>query len=267
MYYQGIDHPDREPSRNRFCDPKRKSKFTEEVAKDVQNGDLYFMGRSTAAMRYFVPVEQGEHGTAEDEEGVLLCVTHQFNKRWPDLPGKWEPYDGGGNLVIKVPRAADSDIPYEALSAIESALYYTPLGRAVGHDAMRPLALSLLKTFGIERDDIRSTFTVDPKSEKQAKDALRDLLTYAPSTGYHDKIGKLGAKVDNVGFAKDEDEYVALVDGDSDGFGGEGRGKALPLMSQPVFYAVLGGKHEARGFQARIDALMEAVGLTEEDMR
>ena len=57
----------------------------------------------------------------------------------------------------------------------------------------------------------------------------------------------------------------------TDGFGTErehGRGsECLPLMSQPVFYGVLGYKGNGRSFQGRITRLMEAIGLTEDDLR
>ena len=266
MYFTGIDHPNNEPSRNKHASKERKSKFTEKVAESVVDGDLYFSMRSPAHQRFYVPVEKGEHG--QDEDG-LLCVTHQFRKPFPDLAGRWHEYESGGNLVITV-RSTEGDITYAALNAIESALYRTPLGRAIGHDAIRPLAKSLMKTFGIERDDdFESTFTVDPVAERMAQDALRDLLTYAPEGGYDERLGEIGAEYDNVGFAKDAVEYTSVINGESDGFGNpdHASGKALPLMSQPVFYAVLGGKHEARGFQGRIDALMQAVGLEEEDLR
>ena len=266
MYFTGIDEPDNEPRRNKYAAKDRKSKFTEKVAETVVDGDLYFSQRSAGHQRFYVPVENGEHGL---EEGGLLCVTHIFKKPFPDLDGRWSTYDGGGNLVIKI-RDADGDLAYTALDAIESALYRTPLGRAVGHDAVRPLAKSLMKTFGIERDeDFRSTFTVDPVAERMAQDALRDLLTYAPEGGYDERLGEIGAEYDNIGFAKDAVEYTSVINGESDGFGNtdHASGNALPLMSQPVFYAVLGGKHEARGFQGRIDALMQAVGLEEEDLR
>jgi hypothetical protein len=270
MYYKGIDHPDNEPQRTKFSE--KKSKFTEAVAKDVTDGDLYFSMRTPAHQRFYVPVEAGEHGL---ETAGLICVTHQFTKRFEDLPGKWEAYDGGGNLVIKVNQSGDRDIVFEAMRAIESALYHTPLGRAVGHDALRGMAQSLCKTFGIDRKDAfdsygesASRFVVNSDQEVAAQDALRDLLTFAPEGGYVAEIGEIGAKADGVGFAENADQYGYLVNGDSDGFGGESRtkGEPLPFLSQPVFYAVLGYKGNGRGFQSRINALCEAVGLDPEDL-
>jgi hypothetical protein len=266
-YFQGIDTPDTEPRRNRYAEAKRKSKFTEDVAKTVVDGDVYLSLRSPAHQRFYVPVEVGEHGVSEDG---LLCVTHQFRQPFPDIKGRWHPYDGGGNLVIKVRGTDDDSIAYEALNAIESALYQTPLGRAIGHDAVRPLAKSLMKTFGIERDDsFRSTFTVDVAGEKQARDALRDLLNFAPESGYNELLGTIGAEADGVGFAENREQYAYLINGKSDGFGGKARtyGEVLPFLSQPVFYAVLGYKGNGRSFQSLLDALMEAVGLTEDDLR
>jgi hypothetical protein len=270
-YFKGIDTPDREPSRNRFADPKRKSKFTEKVAGTVVDGDLYFSLRSNATQRFYVPVEKGEHG---QEESGLLCVTHQFRQPFPDIDGRWHAYDGGGNLVIKVRKAADDDLVFEAMQAIEQALYVTPLGRAVGRDALRAMAESLCKTFGIEDQDAfnrygesASTFTVNPHAEKLAQDALRDLLTFAPEGGYAEELGAIGAEADGVGFASDGVAYASLINGESDGFDGDGEGQPLPFLSQPVFYAVLGYKGNGRAFQARIDALKQAVGLTEDDLR
>jgi hypothetical protein len=276
MYFRGIDHPDREPTRNRFSTEDRKSKFTEKVAKTVVDGDLYFSMRSNAAERFYVPVEPGEHGIAEDSEGTLLCVTHRFRKQFDDLPGKWEAYDGGGNLVIKVNKAADGDIVFEAMRAVESALYHTPLGRAVGRDALRNMAESLCKSFGIDREDAfesygkaKSRFQVNTDQEVAAKDALRELLTFAPESGYDERLGEIGADADGVGFAENAEQYAMVINGQSDGFGGKARkyGEALPFLSQPVFYAVLGYKGNGRAFQSRIDALMEAVGLDEDDLR
>ncbi len=266
-YFQGIDHPDNEPRRNRYAEAKRKTKFTEDVAKTVADGDLYLSLRAPAHQRFYVSVDKGEHGV--DQDG-LLCVTHQFRQPFPDIKGRWHEYDGGGNLVIKVRSMTEDGIAYHALDAIESALYRTPLGRAIGHDAVRPLAKSLMTTFGIERDDnFRSTFTVDMDTEKMAKDALRDLLLYAPEGGYVEELGAIGAEHDGVGFAENAEEYANLINGDSDGFGGDAhkQGEPLPFLCQPVFYAVLGSKGDGRSLQARIDALMEAVGLTEDDLR
>ena len=270
MYYRGIDDPDTEPRRNKHAAAERKSKFTEAVAKTVVDGDLYFSQRSLAHQRFYVPVEKGEHGM---KEGGLICVTHKFEKPFPDLDGRWKPYDGGGNLVIKVRRADDESIAYEAMEAIEQALYRTPLGRVIGRDALRTQAESLAKAFGLNvwwdgDEDRRSTFTVDYEAEKLAKDALRDLLTYAPETGYDKRLGEIGAEHDGVGFAQDAEEYANLLNGFSDGFGTkhEGGREPLPLMSQPVFYAVLGYKGFGRSFQSRIDALMQAVGLHEDDL-
>jgi hypothetical protein len=266
MYHKGIDEPDTEPRRNRYCDQKRKTAFTEEVAETVVDGDLYFSQRSPAHARFYVPIEAGEHGMTE---AGLLCVTHKFEKPFPDLKGRWKPYDGGGNLVIKLNKA-DGDITFAALRAIEGALYATPLGRAVGRDTLRGMAESLCTTFGIniDLDEERSTFTVDPDTEKRAKDALRDLLRYAPEGGYDERLGEIGADADGVGFAADAGEYTQLINGHTDGFGNAdaGQGNPLPFLCQPVFYAVLGYKGNGRSLQARINALMEAVGLTDEEI-
>jgi hypothetical protein len=266
MYHKGIDHPDNEPRRNQFCDPKRKTSFTEEVAETVVDGDLYFSMRCPASMRFYMPVEAGEHGM---EEAGLLCVTHKFEKPFPDLKGRWKPYDGGGNLVIKVDDSARGDITYTALRAIEQALYATPLGRAVGRDTLRGMAVSLCKTFGIDVDgDAAPTFTVDPDAEKLVKDALRDLLTYVPEGGYDDRLGKIGADADGVGFAKNAKKYTEVINGISDGFDKpyEKSQEPLPFLSQPVFYAVLGYKGNGRSFQARIDTLKQAIGMDEEEI-
>jgi len=264
MYFKGIDEPDSEPSRNKYCDPKRKTNFTEKVAKTVVHGDLYLSMRAPAHERFYVPVEAGEHGL---EESGLICVTHRFEKPFPDLDGRWKPYDGGGNLVIKIDRPINGDLGYEALHSIEQALYVTPLGRAVGRDTLRGMAESLCKTFGIDIDgDAQPTWTVDRDAEKLVKDALRDLLSYAPENGYAEELGSIGAEADGVGFASDGVAYASLINGESDGFDGEGSGEPLPLLSQPVFYAVMGYKGNGRAFQARINALMKAVGLTEEEI-
>jgi hypothetical protein len=270
MYFTGIDAPDTEPRRNKVAEKERKSKFTEAVAKDVVDGDLYFSQRSPSHQRFYVPIEKGEHGL---EESGLLCVTHRFEKPFPDLDGKWRAYDGGGNLVIKVRKSDDQAIVYEAMQAIEQALYRTPLGRAVGRDALRAQAESLCKAFGLDNQDAfgrygeaTSTFTVNTDEEKLARDALRELLTYAPEDAYDERLGEIGADADGVGFARDGVAYASLINGESDGFDEAREDGPLPLMSQPVFYAVLGYKGFGRSFQSRIDALMEAVGLTEDDL-
>lgn len=269
MYYKGIDIPENEPRRNKYAEKDRKSKFTEAVAKDVVDGDLYFSMRAPAHQRFYVPVEKGEHG--QDEAG-LLCVTHRFRKQFEDLPGRWEEYDGGGNLVIKVRQTADHSLIYSALEAIEMALYRTPLGRVVGRDALRAQAESLCKAFGLDREDFdqyrdaTSTFTVNTDSEELAKNALLDLLTFRPETGYDERLGEIGADADGVGFARDGVAYASLVNGESDGFDEERDGNPIPFLSQPVFYAVLGSKGEGRGFQSRIDALMDAVGVTSDEL-
>jgi hypothetical protein len=271
MYWTGIDTPDMEPRRNKHTPAERRSKFTEEEAKKVVDGDLYFSKRSPAHQRFYVPIEKGEHGK---DEGGLVCVTHKFEKPFPDIEGRWKVYDGGGNLVIKIRRSDDEAIVYEAMEAIEQALYRTPLGRVVGRDALRTQAESLCKAFGLDNEDAfgrygeaTSTFTVNTDAEALAKDALRDLLTYAPENGYDNRLGKIGADADGVGFAENGSQYAKLINGETDGFGKkQDRPEPLPLMSQPVFYAVLGYKGNGRAFQSRIDALMQAVGVTEDEL-
>ena len=271
MYYSGRTDPEAEPRHNRFRDEKRRSKFTEEVAAGVKDGDLYFDMSSAAHQRFFVPIKPGEHGLAEDAEGSLVCVTHIYVEKY----GKgWVRYDGGGNLVIKIDKHHTSDLAYAAMQAIEQALYRTPIGRVVGRDALRAQTESLMTAFGITTswrgDEIPSTFIVNGDAEALAKNALIDLLTFAPENGYDDRLGEIGADADGVGFAKDAEQYALLIDGESDGFGGKvpksRRGRALPLLSQPVFYAVLGYKGNGRSFQSRITALMEAIGLTEDEV-
>jgi hypothetical protein len=271
-YFTGIDHPDREPGRNRYTEAKRQSTFTEKVAATVKDGDLYFSKRSPAHQRFYVEVDAKDSGL--DETG-LLCVTHVFKKPWPDMDGRWEDYDGGGNLVIRIRRTDDQSLAYGAMECIEQALYRTPLGRAVGREGIRKQAESLCKAFGIELHNederIPSTFITNVESEALAKQALLDLLTFAPENGYDDRLGPIFAEADGVGFAQDAEQYVKLINGESDGFGTErehGRGsECLPLMSQPVFYGVLGYKGNGRSFQGRITRLMEAIGLTEDDLR
>lgn len=270
MYYTGISHPNDEPRRNSWREVKKRSTFTEEVAANVTDGDLYFMQSSPAATRFYVPVEP-EHGVKGAGDGELVPVTHKFVKHWDDMPGKWEPYDAGGNLVIPV-RAASEEIQFDAMRTIESALYHTRLGRAIGHDALREMARSLAEAFGI-RLDLDSyaaspgAFRTNPEQEQRAQAALKALLTFTPEGGYDPRLGGIGAEADGVGFAEDGQQYAALINGTSDGFDGEGTGAPLPLLSQPVFYAVLGYKGNGRSFQARIDELMAAVGLTEDDLR
>lgn len=271
MYFKGIAEPDSEPSRNRHAEAKRKSKFTEAVAKTVVDGDLYFSMRCPAHERFYVPVEKGEHESAEDG---LLCVTHVFRKPFEDIKGRWEAYDGGGNLVIKLGKHRDVSNPaYAARETIEQALYRTPLGRVVGRDTLYAMSKSLCTAFGLGEewgdDDTRPTYTLNDDAEALAKNALRDLLSYAPESGYDERLGEIGAEYDGVGFAENAVEYALMINGASNGFGNADNltGEPLPLMSQPVFYAALGGKGEGRGFQSRIDALMQAVGLTEEDLR
>lgn len=268
-HYTGVDHPDEEPRHNEFRAAERKSKFTEEVAKTVKFGDTYLMKRAPGAMRYYVAPD-------DDTDADLICVTHIFKPKWSGSDeGKWQEYDTVGQIVIKINDSASSP-DYSGYRAIESALWHTPLGRAIGVDGMRPLAQELAEKFGLREwgtyESSAQKFTVNVDDEARVKKALIELLRYRPENGYHGMLGELGADVDDVGFAKDAEEYELMLVGLTDGFGTKHdeknrRRHIPPVMSQPVFYAVLGGKQNGRSFQALIDELKTAVGVTDEELR
>ena len=66
------------------------------------------------------------------------------------------------------------------------------------------------------------------------------------------------------------EEYANYINGRSDGFGtkyeGRDRRKPLPLLSQPVYYAVAGSKDDGRGFKAVLRELADAIGFDPEDL-
>lgn len=272
VYYIGVMHPDEEPMRNEIA-RRLRSKFTREVAAQVVDGDLYLCSQSPAAGRFYIQADPGEHGVPEDAEtGRLLCVTHVFRTHsWQSDPhvGKWETYDGGGNIVIRIRKNRDEySKAHAARGAIESALYNTPLGRAVGLDAISKMTNELSEQFGLdpfpERGPKNSTFTLNEDANLRIKKAVESLLSWAPEGGYPDELGKIGADADGVGFARDAEEYASLINGESDGFGKRGTDEPLPLLSQPVYYAIAGSKEAGREFKARLIELMEAAGVEDD---
>lgn len=92
--------------------------------------------------------------------------------------------------------------------------------------------------------------------DAQLLQAVEDLLTWAPEGGYAQSFGEFAMTTDDARFyfAETPSEYQTLVDN------GEG-GDPLPLLSQPITYAVLGGKHSGRGFMSRVNALRRMIGL------
>lgn len=272
MYYKGIYPPDREPDRNKFASSTRRSKFTEEVAAAVQVGDLYFAQRSTGGQRYYVQVNPGEHGFPDDDEtGGLICVTHKFRLPYEGADkGKWEPYDAVGNLVIRVNTSDGDDLRYEAFRGLEYALAQTSLGRVIGWDGIKSTARELAERFGLDLDHFRSdpapTFTLDTDPLSMVRKYLLQLLRFYPERGYPGGLGKIGAKVDGVGYAQDAKEYQLLLDGESNGFGEETRRRPLPILSEPVYYLLCGGKDGGRTFRAILDDLKTAVGVKDEDV-
>lgn len=267
-HFTGTDHPDEEVRHNEYRAPERKSKFTAEVAATVKFGDTYLMRRAPGSMRYYV-------ATDDETDADLVCVTHVFKPKWEGSDeGKWQEYDTVGQIVVKI-NSHDGDPGYAGYRAIESALWHTPLGRAIGVDGMRPLAQELAEKLGLrewgEYESSTQKFTVNVDDEMRVKKALIELLNFKPDYGYDELLGKLGAKVDGVGFAQNGTEYARLLDGETDGFGNEYDKKdradrVPPVMSQPVFYAVCGGKDQGRSFQRLIDELKAAAGITEADL-
>jgi len=264
--FRGISHPKDEPGRNKYREKERRTKFTEKEAAAAEVGDYYLAMEAPGGMRYAVEVN-----------GEITVVTHQLHKKydWKESDEtEWRAYDNVENLVIKIDgRQTGGDLRFAALRSIESTLHATPIGRALGRDAMRPVVEAFARSIGCdiwhEYTESEQAFTVDTKRQGQAKDALKALLEWAPENGYDERIGELGAEVDGVGYAENAEEYVKLLDGDSDGFGGEPhedqRGEALPLLSEPVYYAVAGGKGDGRSFRSRLQDLKDAVGYDEED--
>jgi len=252
MYYTGMSEPREEARAAEFRGDK--ATFTQEMYDAAEEGDLYFMRRSTGAQRYYVP----------NAEGDLLVVTHKRGTYG------WEPYDGDGNLVISV-YDPGAEPKYAAHRAIEQALYDTSLGKAVGRDGMRGVAQSLAEKFGLDAwDDYAESdraYKVNDEENEGIKTALKELLEWSPEFGYSELLGQMGAENDGVGFAQDSKEYSKLVDGVSDGFGGKGDGKTMPLMSQPVLYAVAGSKGDGRGIWGLLTRLMEITGLDWKDVK
>jgi hypothetical protein len=261
-YYTGMSEPRTEARRAEFMGDK--ATFTQEMFDASEKGDYYFMKRSAGAQRYYVP--------NPDDPELMLVVTHKHNGY------AWEEYDGQGNLVIPVyaSGASAESLKFAALRAIEQALYDSPLGKAIGRDGMRPVAQSLAEKFGMDSWDeyVNSdrAFTVKDEDNEGIKTALKELLEWRPEGGYDERLGEIGAECDRVGFAEDADEYGKLLNGASDGFKGkpnkrDKREGAITLMSQPVLYAVAGGKDGGRGIWNRLERLMKVVGLEWEDVR
>jgi hypothetical protein len=253
-YYTGMDAPREEARRTEFRGDK--ATFTQAMYDAAEEGDLYFMKRSTGAQRYYVP----------DENGDLRVVTHKRGTY------SWELYDGDGNIVIPL-WGGDGDPKYAANRAIEQALYDSALGKAIGRDGMRGVAQSLAEKFGLdsfdEYENSDRRFHVNDEENEGIKTALIELLEWAPEHSYPEEIGNAGAEYDGVGFAEDAAEYNNLINGVSDGFGDKtkGDGKPISLMAQPVLYAVAGGKGDGRGIWGRLTRLMEVVGVTWDEVK
>jgi hypothetical protein len=139
---------------------------------------------------------------------------------------------------------------------------------------LRPLCQSLAEKFGLDSWDeyVNSdrAFHVNDEDNEGVKTALKELLEFRPEGGYLTHLGEMGAECDGVGFAENAEEYNNLINGDSDGFKGEPQGKPgkpISMFSQPVLYAVAGGKGDGRTVWGRLERLMSLVGLEWKDVR
>jgi hypothetical protein len=259
-YFTGLKDPRDEVTRTYDYGGKHPITFPKKVAETAVEGDYYFQKQSSGADRYYVPVPG-------KEETDLWVVTHVFNGY------DWDRYDGDGNVVIPVWNGG-GDAKYAAQRGIEQALYDTPLGKALGRDALRPLCQSLAEKFGLDSWDeyVNSdrAFHVNDEDNEGVKTALKELLEFRPMS-YWEYLGEMGAECDGVGFAENAEQYNRLLAGETDGFGGEphekSKGKTMPLFSQPVLYAVAGSKDDGRTVWARLERLMSLVGLEWKDVR
>jgi hypothetical protein len=268
-HYKGVRHPNEEPRSNSFRAPEKQSKFTEEVAAAVEEGDTYLCLQSPAGNRYAVTNETGE----------TIIVTHKAVAKYNGKV-EWEDYDPGVNLVINLGRGADTDTKYAAMSAIEQAIYQTPLGRAVGRDGTRPMVEALMQTFGIDvwSNYVKSpqAFTVDPDAAGPAQRALIDLLTWAPENGYSTHVSQAAAEHDVYDASKPKqkryaEEYDKMLDGEDHSLYGKdepekGDGLRFPFLSDWVYYGLVGGKDAGRSFKSRIEELKSLVGVTDDDV-
>lgn len=208
-------------------------------------GDLYY-NKSAG----FGHVRYVEH------EGSVVRVTDVYDGE------SWVQYDPGpSQFVITVPPGYDG--PEEVVRRIvESSvgqetrwMLDSRVGFAVGRAVARGLGLE------IEANELTSEppMTARPDELEDIRIALTKLLNFAPEGGYHGKLAEIGAEVDNVGYAEDADEYLKVLNGD------DGR-TPIAMMSEAVYYAILGGKEDGRVMNAYIERLKLLTGVRDEDL-
>lgn len=208
-------------------------------------GDLYY-NKSTG----YSHVRYVEH------DGAVTRVTDVFDGE------NWVQFDPGPDqFVITVPKGYDS--PAEVIKRIvDMSIGHETrwmLDSRVGHRIGNAVAAKLGLDNEINEDINATPMTarVDPLEDVRL--AVIKLLTFAPEYGYHDQLADIGAEVDNVGYAENGREYLKVLNGD------DGR-TPIPMLSEPVYYALLGGKEDGRVMNAILERLKLVAGVNEEDL-
>lgn len=242
---------------------------THEPAPEPRPGDVH-LDRSAPAERQYLMLVPNQ--PLDDPEGArgdrTLRVTHIYTAE-----DDWRPIDNSKLHMVLQVRASDSQhdldgLPWAAMRAIEFALRMTPAGQILGDRAIRTMTESVMSALGIPEDSHDNETwdrlgVIDGDGLEKVRRTITELLSFTPESGYLPELGEMGAAHDDIGFAEDADEYNKLLSGESDGFGGSGDGLVAPLLSQAVYYAILGGKHDGRSVNARITAVREAAGVTD----
>lgn len=184
----------------------------------------------------------------------------------------WAPYDPGPDqFVITVPKGyhGPAEVVHRIVSSVLNQETRYMLDSQVGYR----VGYAVAQRLGLD-NEINATLDATPLTARvDDLEAIRlaviKLLTFAPEHGYDARIGELGAIVDDVGYAENAEQYSLLIDGATDGFGDEvprNDRKPLPLLSEPVYYALLGGKEDGRVMRAFIDRLKLVAGVKDEDL-
>lgn len=215
------------------------------MPESPEKGDLYYdQSAGFARVRYV------EH------DGKVNRVTDVYDGE------KWVQYDPGpSQFVITVPDGYSGPeevirrIVEQAMGQETRWMLDSRVGFAVARAVARRLGLE------VEANEFAATppMTARPDELEDIRIALTKLLNFAPEGGYHDQLADIGAEVDNVGYAEDADEYLKVLNGD------DGR-TPIPMLSEAVYYAILGGKDNGRVMNALLERLKLLTGVRDEDL-
>lgn len=163
--------------------------------------------------------------------------------------------------AVKVAIPKDSSL-YET---IHQTVARVPKLKYMDRRVVDDITDALLAAFGVE-DQPQIRLLGDPAPfcgpDAELLKAIKDLLEWSPEGAYAEGFGAFAVETEDCRYyflqkasdnrAEQAAEYDELV-------------RDLPFLSQPITYAVLGGKFDGRSLMGRVENLRAIAGLTTDD--